>query len=516
MQFLIQGDFLTLANREDVLADSQWNITIRTELVSLFLDAIEEFKQRPGLEVLWYRYIPIDTGKNFFSPFVNSLLKELRTRDLLRDADGSLREPSTLRVAHYLDDDGDPLIAEKYIPYYYLSSSYNVSDQYFPILRELGVQTLSADEFINGLSRMSRRIRQKSTSWHETVCAQLNLLREDWGEEISALPIVPLQNGSWVSLDSGELLFSSDVVDIPRDLGFRLLAKLDPTSSRYSLFREMGVQVADFDVVSRKIIDLHRRSPPSKLAVISHAHFLFAHRDKQGHLDLRQLPQLYVLNGHGNLDKASDLYMDDDNDRIMPLSQIISSPSHFLHPGYLPPPAHSSGTYWRAWLIDTLGVNLSPRVIRGQVSHEFLQFLTNPNSGSKRILRALRDYWRKLGPKLFTSGVEKLQNISTVCEDGTPYPLSATALRRKALEPFSHLHFLLLDNPEDKAWDFLEELGVTTRPDGSLYLKWLRALSLANSSDAQTITDIYTQLGARFNEEDNATDIKFVFTFNAH
>ncbi|KAJ7188854.1 hypothetical protein C8R46DRAFT_1055959 [Mycena filopes] len=509
--FLIQGDFLALANREDVLADSYWNIAIRNELVPLFIDAIAEFQRRPGLELLWYRYIPIHTAESFFSPFAHTLLAKLKTMNVLRGADGRLHQPSTLRVANYVNDNGRPLIEERYIPHYYLSLDYDVTDWYFPILRELGVQTLSADEFINGLSRMSGDLPYQSTSWHEAVCAHLNTLRWNSRNAIIALPIVPLQDGSWVSLQSGDLFFSSDAIDIPRDLGLRLLAKLDPRSSRYSLFREMGVQVADFNVVSQKIVDLHRRSFPSKSAVLSHAQFLFAHRDNQGHLDLRQL---YVLNRHRNLDRASNLYMDDDaDDRTMPLSQIMSSPSHFLHSDYLRPPAHSSGHYWRAWLTGTLGVNLSPRVIAGHVSPEFHQFLTNPNSGSERILRALRDYWPKLQPpSLSTLGVKTLgENISAACEDGTSYPLSATALRRKALEPFSHLHFLLLDNPEDKAWNFLEELGVTTRPDGSLYLKWLRGLSLANSSDAQTITEIYTQLGARSNEGDNAADIEAAF-----
>ncbi|KAJ7032739.1 hypothetical protein C8F04DRAFT_645308 [Mycena alexandri] len=491
--FLIQGDFLALANREDVLADSLWNITIRDGLVSVFLDAIEEFRRRPELALVWYRYIPIRVPGSFFSLFGNNLLAELRTMAILRSFDGVLRRPSCHRVVGiYVDHNGAPLIEERYIPCCYLSPDYDVTDQYSSILYELGVENLSEAEFMQGLSSMKHVFRNQIASWHEAVATQLRSLGGQHRDRIRSLPLVPLQDGSWAPLRSGDLLFSSDVIDVPDDLGLRLVA-------------------ADPAVVSRKILHLHRSSLPSTSTALSHAHFLFAHRDQQGYLNLRPLP-LRVLSGDGNLAKASDLYMDDGDPAIMPLSQIISSPSYFIHQDYLYPPALSSGNYWRTWLTDVLGVNLSPRVIEGQVSLEFLQFLTNPDSGSNQILRALRDYWPKLRVRMSAANVRALgEKIPIACQDGTSYRLSATALRRTPLKTFSHLHFLLLDNPDHNSWNFLEELGVTVRPNAGLYLKWLRRLSRTNSDDARVITEIYKQLSARFNEDDNASAIKAAF-----
>jgi hypothetical protein len=201
--------------------------------------------------------------------------------------------------------------------------------------------------------------------------------------------------------------------------------------------------------------------------------------------------------------------MDHEELGIMPLSAIILSPSHFLHQSYLTPPASSSSNSWRTWLRDVLGINVSPRIIGGAVSSEFLQFFTNSNSDSKQVLRALRDYWPRLKPKINKARVKALGGeISLICQDGTSQRLSATAVFRKPLDTFSHLHFLRLDNPEHGDWNFLEELGVTMRPDGLLYLKWLGSLSQAKSDDTRVVISIYKQLEARFDEGDNAEVIR--------
>ncbi|KAJ6593332.1 hypothetical protein B0H19DRAFT_1246120 [Mycena capillaripes] len=515
--FLIQGDFLTLANREDVLLDSLWNITIRDGLVSVFLEAIEEFRRRSQLALVWYRYIPIHLPTGFFSPFKDALLAKLRTMDILRSADGRLRSPSRLFVVKYkFDDTQMPLIEEQYFADYYLSADYDASDEYSPILYELGVRDFSDKELMDSLYSMGNAIRQQNASWHEAVCTVLLKLQRNWNykQTIMKLPMVPLQDGSWVSLDSRNLFFSSEVIDIPRDLGLRLLCKLEPRSSRAWLFRELGVRDADPVAVSRKIMDVHRGSHASKTAVLSHAHFLFAHRahrDQPGQYDLKQL---YLLKDNGDLAKARDLYMNHEEPKIMPLSAIIP-PHRFLHHSYLTPPPSTTSNSWYTWLRDVLCVNVVPRIVGGEASSEFLEFLTDlsPDSGhsdSDQILRALRDYWPRLRPQMSIAGVNALgYKISMICQDGTFSQLNATAVCREPLKKFSHLQFLCLDNPEDKYWNFLEELGVTMRPDGLLYLKWLRSLSGADSNEDKSIAFIYSQLEARFDE--NADAIRTAF-----
>ncbi|KAJ6590013.1 hypothetical protein DFH09DRAFT_1074494 [Mycena vulgaris] len=506
--FLIQGDFLTSANREDILSDSSWNITIRDALVSVFITALAEFWRRPQLALVWYRYIPIRIAEGFFSPFKDSLLAKLKSMDLLRSADGQLRRPSQLFVvsSDYLDDYGAALIAEEYLGYnnYYLSSEYDCSDGYSGILYALGIRVLSDSEFINALSRMNTAIRQQSAAWHESVSAQLLKLRGRHNWSIMALCMVHLQDGTWVAPNSGDLFFSSEVVDIPRDLGLRLLAKLDVRSSRFSLFYALGVRTADPTAISEKILDLHRRSWPSAAHALTHAHFLFVYRNQTA---LHNVHWLYLLNKDGGLIKATDLYMDDEDPKIMPISEIIPSRSRLLHEKYLTPPPFNSRAEWHAWLKDVLRVNVSPRVLNRQFSPEFLEFC---RSGNTHILRALKDYWPRLKPAVNLTAVKALSNeISVICHDGTFHNLSATALCRGPLRTFSHLQFLHVEDPEDASWNFLGEFGVTLRPDGLLYLKWLRKLSSDNSHDLEAVISIYEQLQARFDEDASAIRTAF-------
>ncbi|KAJ7643247.1 hypothetical protein B0H17DRAFT_460041 [Mycena rosella] len=426
--FLIQGDFLTSTNREDILSDSPWNITIRDALVSVFLDAIQEFRRRPELALVWYKYIPIKIPWGFFSPFKDSLLAKLKTMDILRSADGRLRQPSQLFVvsSDYFDDNGDSLIPEEYLRGYYLSSEYDHSDG---ILYELGVQVLSDSEFIEALSRMSQYgIQRQSTSWQESVSALLKRLnRQGYSWPIKALRMVPLQDGSWVAPNSGDLFFSSAAVDIPGDLGLRLLARLDLTSSRYSLFSDLGIREADPGVISEKILDFHRRSWPSTGDVLSHAHYLFFHRDQLRY----NLDRLYLLNREGKLANAKDLYMDGREQGIMPISDIISSRSQLLHQSYLTPPSSHSAISWHAWLKDALCVNVSPRVTDGQFSSEFVAFLTDSKSGTPHILRALKDYWPRLRSGVKFAAVKALgEKIVVICHDKDYDKLNATALYR--------------------------------------------------------------------------------------
>ncbi|KAJ6491690.1 hypothetical protein C8R47DRAFT_976213, partial [Mycena vitilis] len=507
--FLIQGDFLTLANREDVLSDSRWNKTIRDGLVSLFLKAVEEFQRRPELALVWYKYIPIHIPQAFFSPFADSLLHQLQTMNIMCSADGILRRPSLLFVQNYLDAHGAPLIEEKYhLSGYYLSSEYDVSDTYSTILCALGVRTFSDNDLMQSLARMDQQnaIRSQSDSWHESVCTHLRRLRWSYRREIMALHIVPLRDGSWVSLDSGDLFFTSKVNDIPRDLGLRLMRWRNPRSPCYSFFSDFGVQDADPAAISQKILDLHRNTRPSTNAVLRHVHFLFAHRDQLGYLDFQPL---YLINENRHLTKASEIYMNHGEPDIMPLSEIFS-PAHLIHQSFLPPPPRRSRHEWHTWLRDVLHVDILPRIVEGALCFEFRLFLIYKSSGSEKVLRALMDYWPRLKPKMSAAYAKKLGGqISVVCEDGQKHRLGATAVGRKALKTFTDLHFLTLDDPEAECWNFLEDFGVTMRPDGLLYLKRLKSLRKKKHYKSRDIISIYKQLEARFDEYDG--DIRTAF-----
>ncbi|KAJ7655665.1 hypothetical protein DFH06DRAFT_1132757 [Mycena polygramma] len=466
------------------------------------------FSCRPELALMWYKYIPTRIAESFFTPFAEVLLATLQKRAILCSVDGSLRRPSQLFIVKHFDEEGDPLIAEEYCSGYYLSSDYDISDKYSTILYDLGVRDFSDDDLMKSLFSMNHRngIRSKSESWRESVGTHLLRLRWSYRREIMALRMVPLQDGSWVSLDSGDLFFTSEVNDIPPDLGLRLLRWLNPSSSRYSLFSHFGVRNADPAAISQKILDLHRDTRPSMNAVLRHVHFLFANRDQLGYLDFQPL---YLINESRHLTKASEIYMNHEEPGIMPLSDIFS-PACLIHQSFLAPPLHRSTHEWHTWLRDVLHVNILPRIVEGALCFEFRSFLIYSKLGSEKVLRALRDYWPRLSPKMSAAYAKKLGGeISVICEDGQRCRLNATAARRKSLQTFTDLHFLPLDDPGAECWNFLEAFGVTMRPDGLMYLKRLKRLRETDSSESQDIISIYKQLEARFDEHNSAIRTAF-------
>ncbi|KAJ6631464.1 hypothetical protein B0H10DRAFT_1978899 [Mycena sp. CBHHK59/15] len=514
--FLIQGDFLTSANREDILSDSLWNIDLRTGIVSTFIKAVDIFQSRPEMAYVWHKYIPLDIPDDFFSDFRKSLIARLKRTEIFFSRDGRLYRPSQLIVpSEFIDDDGEPLVSEGYLNnLHYLSSDYDLSDTHRELLYKLGVIQLSSAAFIMGLANMSRNwtIGQQTVSWREAVSTHLLGLLGVHRREIMALRMIPLQDGSWVSF-SNDLLFNSDVADIPQDLNLRLVAKLDPESSCFRLLTRLGVKNADVAIVSTEILAMHMHSNGrlSPALLLAHAHFIFAHRDAPRSPDPDSLKQLYLLAQDNTFVRASELYMDHGKSRITPLSDIISR-TRFIHPSYCDAPRSSSRQVWQMWLQNVLGVNVSPRMIHGQFSPEFLRFLSSSFeslTGTEQALRALRDYWPQFqSGHIAPNAIQDLRNtiVTVQNRDGgsSQCKLSTTAVWRRPLRTFPHLPFLPINDPENGCWDFLGQLRVTLRPDSLLYLKWLQTLSQENSEDTGTIISIYQQLDARFDDDDSA------------
>ena len=71
-KFIIQADFLMPPSREDIHKDKSWNKFLRDNIASLFLKAVDEFKQDENLKKTYYNYIPLanEITDEFFSPVV--------------------------------------------------------------------------------------------------------------------------------------------------------------------------------------------------------------------------------------------------------------------------------------------------------------------------------------------------------------------------------------------------------------------------------------------------------------
>ncbi|KII91731.1 hypothetical protein PLICRDRAFT_173538 [Plicaturopsis crispa FD-325 SS-3] len=524
--FMIQADFLTSSSREDILTDSQWNIKLREGVVDAFVRAvIEHFRSSTTLEYVWIQYLPSNIVDPFFVRLQDDIVSSLKKIPIIRSATHNYQHPGKVLTVPscFCDDKGSPLIPEISLPRdtFYLHKGYNtVGDATH--LHSLGVKSMDMRLFVDGLERMNLAAsrgdlwtNRNSGSWLEAVCRQLlsaftsssyelRLLRP----RIVALRILPLNDGSWAAASGAStVVFASALDGIPDDIALPTIKpNIPPSSDRYRLFKALGAKPADAKAVANEILALHRGRSASlrRSSLIQHAKFMFTHRDKS-----ISTHELLVMDDQDQIVRGNQVYMDSPGSTTFAMRNVLAGTSaRFIHPDYLKEyhghPKHAS---WVQWIKDSLGVNVIPRVIDsdGHLSPEFQSMTKRLNS--QILLKVLRVFWSQW--ELSEPTLSQLSKVIVSCEDDTFQPLNNTSLRRGALKNHRRLHFLPISHPEDKGWTFLREVGVTTEADASLFLKLLFRLQSDDCRDASSVTAIYIQLGARF--DDDADSIRKAF-----
>lgn len=498
---------MTSANREDIFSDRQWNVTLRGGVIKAFLEAVHRFKEHHTLEYVWFRFLPNGISDPFFTTVEHHVKQRLREVPIFRSTDGVYRLPSEVITIppRFCDCTNGPLIPETSLHpgVHYLSPAYD-ADRDGARLKDLGICEMTDDTFIVLLQRMMRtgQFSQQSDAWHEAVCSTLSKMPRIMRRlkpEILQLRILPLSNGSWTSSRNAEnVFFDLTLADIPNNLGiFSLKAGIEQTSDRYKLFEELGVKSADAVLIAGKILELHgRRSVDirNRASLICDAKFMFAHRDLPGF----PLPtNLRVMDEHSNVSKGGDIYMD------LPGSQpmrgvLPQPPSRFIHPDYLKVYDDQSRQDWWQWLQGYLHVNVSPRLIGGNLSPEFVEMTrTLPSS---EVLVVLQGAWPNLDGKLSQRAISQLAQMDVECEDGISRRINTTYIRRGPLVHFS-LPFLPIQHPDDYKWNFLQQFGVSTEANGTFYIKYLVHLQQLDCKDHDRIKETYKQLEARFNDD---------------
>lgn len=125
------------------------------------------------------------------------------------------------------------------------------------------------------------------------------------------------------------------------------------------------------------------------------------------------------------------------------------------------------------------------------------------SASPSRLLSILCDHWSYISQKLSTQGHNELSQVTVTCADGTQRMLAGTALRRRSLAslPQGALHFVPVSSPDDRRWDFLQELGVIIEPNVDAWLQILQHMKAADTPvRIDVIKEVYKQLDARFNE----------------
>lgn len=148
-KFLIQADFITQANREDVV-HSKRNQAVLKGVAKAFADAVVVFCKSSSLRYQWMRYLPEDFITDEFWRTLWTLVREkLEQTALLEPWSGSgLCKPSDLQKLSesVIAEDRSPLLPDLEGAEIYLSPKYTEAD--VQILKRLGTKTLQLSKLL--------------------------------------------------------------------------------------------------------------------------------------------------------------------------------------------------------------------------------------------------------------------------------------------------------------------------------------------------------------------------------
>ncbi|KAF2459569.1 hypothetical protein BDY21DRAFT_317672 [Lineolata rhizophorae] len=420
--FLIQSDFITQANREDIF-HSPRNQALVSGVADAFHDAVIRFCRHPSLQYSWMRYLPTDTIlDDFWDKLREQIYSRLRTTAILRSRLGTLRGPGQLRIlsAEYCDDDGEPLVADL-TPELYLSDKYRKGD--VNTLRLLGLADLRLPEFLErfgaDLERQESRFKNPSTddAWYAKISnvlcrpferRQLSSLKNT----VRDLPLIPLQDKTWVSSHARTYFPTTGSSPIPKDIGLKLVQpELVQRPGWKHLLSQLGVDFCELSQVI-SLIRLKYKSPLESKAVtpsesVSHLVYLFWNlQEHEDHIDdciwimddkrrrirrssFRQMPIYFRdLDDYKPFPLFWKIQTKDENAPGLEVSFI----NDFLYLGAVKDEARNHGRSWTEWLEDVVGIKRAPVLAdgEGKLSREFKYIISHR---SQKLLSTLKAHW---------------------------------------------------------------------------------------------------------------------------
>ena len=103
-RFVVQADFLLVANREDIMKEAAWNLFLRDKLPDAFMRVFAKiFASDPNqkLQYAWIRYLPQETkdvSDDFFKGMVDKLYNKLSNYQCIVSASNQWRKPEELVI----------------------------------------------------------------------------------------------------------------------------------------------------------------------------------------------------------------------------------------------------------------------------------------------------------------------------------------------------------------------------------------------------------------------------------
>ncbi|KAK0721152.1 hypothetical protein B0H67DRAFT_536144 [Lasiosphaeris hirsuta] len=549
--FLLQGDFLLTANRQDIDADSAWNRALRDASVDAFVGAMERLVSGQ-LKYWWPQYLPVQTMEDFFEPMRKQILSRLSEKPLLESCDSestSLRIPPSLFCisqddrAAYLDEDGKPFSLCARNKTRYLSPKYPVWAT--SALYALQVKVLTAKDFLGDLQLVISTdpvaFQGRGKPWHSQLAKCLAKLATERNHEklISSMDIIPLRRSGlrrdtaveWVAAKGRKVFFPQNEgkgsLPIPKSIDVNIVDhEVAADYNRRNLFKLLGVKPCDVAVISQVIVDMHsgNDSISMKLSddeLVQHAKYLYL-SPWRGPED-RYTP-FWFATDRANMPicRGSDTYIRSAVNEGCAEARILScfELTHpFLHGSYLD--AFSKDQHsWVSFLCRSFGLQMLPRLVTFSpdaawdnftMSEDF-RFVMHKCTPAD-VLELLRDNWRhyaawieddspKDTPKQQESklGVRSALGSMTVETQAGRFPLMGTLLPcvDGVVDDIPGVRILKIKEPGDKRWKMLEHLGVSIRRDVKYLLACLEQMTVSTAVKKEQASHVYSQLQVEY------------------
>ncbi|KAI0198817.1 hypothetical protein F4808DRAFT_472474 [Astrocystis sublimbata] len=377
--FLIHADFTTNANRQDIVQDSPRNSGLIGAVADGVIKAFLQFCKHDTLRFQWMRYLPKKDDSNLgglWLTLVHRIEQRLAETPILYnrlDSTKSHIEELCRLTPDMRDANGDPLFATIDSLSRIVSRHYNNDD--LLTLTEYGLKKCTYSHFLEWVTEdleqdvFSSRMKSPKTTddWHYRVAKKLykllNQLHPSRVGKVLFLELVPVNDGSWVSILEGVYFQKVDGLEIPPNIDLRLVAKDVVNPHRLALFKQLGVMTASISLVRDSILRFYDKSKPDIETSLKHLKFLYSTEteDKANYGDVKLLDQ------NGNIaDLATDyLYIVNDKAhgawelfRPRPDLDAPGFSARFAHPQYFEdPPTETRDENWESWFYNKLGVN---------------------------------------------------------------------------------------------------------------------------------------------------------------
>ncbi len=537
-KFLIQSDFITQANREDV-CDCDWNRRLIKEVTQTFLHTIADsdgFLHHPVMKYSWVRYIPTaNIIHDMWGRLQASLTEALHTRKVFYSLEDQYRcwSAAQLRVVtdHFRDEKSEPLLPDlKSGGTAYISNGYDQQLD-LPVMKKLGTTDLSLSDFLERLSEdleKDDKARLRSTfvidAW-QTKVSELLIKGLEFTKErymIQRLKIVPLDNGKWVCPLNASIFFpSSAEINIPKDLSLNLVdAGTLLNDRRRVLFSALGVTecapVRVFPLIEQRYKD---QRPLKYSNLYQDVEFLFWHN-----IALPANYPIYLATLHCDKYRIGETFTGDW--LYCPQSEDPHSMYNLLG-GVVPEELKSKIKiprigYYDAlkdrgvrnnltgpeWLRSRANINVTPQLhskpgfsCKLQLSAEMIYVMEHIPQHLLRVLERKRAQYQKSEEwdvRFKAVKVPVLDCAESRALEKTFLPLPKLKAKAAELCLSKSFGFLSeLDGMEDidvMKWRFLERLGVGVEEDVSFWLALLRQARHTEDVKTEYVFKIYLRL----------------------